>query len=100
MKIIIKKLGISILGLLQGTLGSYLAILGIAFAFPESSPGSKDYDEDMFFVPFGFMMLFIWVAVMVVTFLFLRKNKSNLLSFFIPWLVGLVGCLVFVFMIH
>ena len=45
----IKKILLAILGFLQGTLGSYLALLGWAFAFPETSPGSKDYEEDMFF---------------------------------------------------
>ena len=49
----IKKICLGILGLLQGTLGSYLALLGWAFAFPETSPGTKDYVEDMSFVPFG-----------------------------------------------
>ena len=45
----IKKILLAILGFLQGTLGSYLALLGWAFAFPETSPGAKDYEEDMFF---------------------------------------------------
>ena len=45
-----KKILLAILGFLQGTLGSYLALLGWAFAFPETSPGAKDYEEDMFFL--------------------------------------------------
>ena len=45
----IKKICLGILGLLQGTLGSYLALLGWVLAFPETSPGTKDYVEDMFF---------------------------------------------------
>ena len=53
----IKKILLAILGFLQGTLGSYLALLGWAFAFPETSPGAKDYEEDMFFVPFGYIMM-------------------------------------------
>ena len=32
----IKKICLGILGLLQGTLGSYLALLGWVFAFPET----------------------------------------------------------------
>ena len=44
----IKKILLAILGFLQGTLGSYLALLGWAFAFLETSPGAKDYEEDMF----------------------------------------------------
>ena len=57
----IKKICLGILGLLQGTLGSYLALLGWAFAFPETSSGTKDYVEDMSFVPFGYL-----VAVFVI----------------------------------
>ena len=51
---VIKKICLIILGLLQGTLGSYLALLGWAFAFPETSPGAKDYVEDMSSVTAGF----------------------------------------------
>jgi len=96
----LKKIGFSIFGLLQGTLGSYLALLGVAFAFPESTPGSKDYEEDMFFVPLGYIIMFIWLVVMVTAFLFLRKDKANLLSFLIVWIVGIGGCLVFTFIIY
>lgn len=45
-KNLLEKIGLSIFGLLQGTLGSYLVLLGFAFAFPESTPDSKDYEED------------------------------------------------------
>ncbi len=96
MKNALKKIGFSIFGLLQGTLGSYLALLGVAFAFPESTPGSKDYEEDMFFVPLGYIIMFIWLVVMVTAFLFLRKDKANLMSFLIAWIVGIGGCLVFI----
>ena len=93
----IKKILLAILGLLQGTLGSYLALLGGAFAFPETSSGAKDYKEDMFLVPFGYMIMIAWLAIMIIAIILLRKNKANLLSFIIPWFVGLVVCLVWVF---
>ena len=76
MKDAIKKIGFSIYGLLQGALGSYLALLGFAFAFPTSTPDSKDYEEDLFFVPLGYIIMLIWLAVMVTTFIVLRKNKD------------------------
>ena len=100
MKNLLKRTGLSICGLLQGTLGSYFALLGFAFAFPETAPGSKDYEEDIFFVPLGYIIMLIWLVVMVTAFMLLRKNKANLLSFLICWLVGLGGCLVLVFIIH
>ena len=99
MKNTIKKILFAILGLLQGTLGSYLALLGGAFAFPETSSGAKDYKEDIFLVPFGYTIMIAWLAIMIIAIILLRKNKANLLSFIIPWFVGLVGCLVWVFVI-
>lgn len=96
----LKRMGLSVLGLLQGALGSYLALLGFAFAFPGTTPGSKDYDEDMLFVPVGFVIMFIWLAVMITAIVLLRKNKANLLSFLISWLIGLGGFLVFLFIIN
>ena len=95
----IKKICLAILGLLQGTFGSYLALLGWMFAFPETSPGAKDYEEDMSFVPFGYIIMFTWLAIMITAIILLRKNKANFLSFILPWLMGLVGCLAVVFVI-
>ncbi len=91
MKNATKKILLAILGLLQGTLGSYLALLGWAFAFPETSSGAKDYEEDMFFVPFGYIIMFVWLVIMITAMILLRKSKGNLLSFIIPWFMGLVG---------
>ena len=96
----IKQIGLSLLGLLQGTLGSYLAMLGFVFAFPGTSPDSKDYEEDMMFVPLGYIIMVLWLVVMIATVLSLRKNKANLLLFLISWIVGLIACLIFVFYIH
>lgn len=90
-----RKIGISILGLLQGTLGSYFALLGFAFAFPESGPGSKDYEEDIFFVPFGYIIMFIWLALMIIAFIRLRKNKGKLLLFSISWFIGICIFLIY-----
>ena len=100
MKNLLKRIGVSIFGLLQGTLGSYLALLGFAFAFPESTPDSKDYEEDIFFVPSGYIIMFVWLVVMITAFIFFRKNKANLLSFLIAWLIGVGGFLVFAFISH
>ena len=96
---VIKKICLIILGLLQGTLGSYLVLLGWAFAFPETSSGAKDYAEDMSFVPLGYIIMFAWLAIMITAIILLRKNKANFLSFIIPWFMGLVACLVVAFVI-
>lgn len=99
-KKLLKRITISICGLLQGTFGSYFALLGFAIAFPETQQGSKDYEEDIFFVPLGYIIILMWLVVMITAFILLRKNKANLLLFLICWLIGLGGCLVFVFVIH
>ena len=99
LRTVLKNLALSVGGLMQGILGSYFALLGFAFAFPETEPGMRDYEEDMFFVPFGYIML-IWVAVMISVILLLRKNKAGMLSFFLSWFVGVIGCIVFVLVIH
>lgn len=39
------------------------------------------------------------VVIMITVIILLRKNKANLLSFILPWFMGLVGCLVGVFVI-
>ena len=94
MKEVIKKIGISVLGLLQGTLGSYIALAGYALAFPGTSSDSKDYEEDMFVAPLGFVIMFLWLAIMVTAIVFLRKKKSSLLTFLISWLVGVAGIVI------
>ena len=71
----------------------------VPYAFPETSPGTKDYVEDMSFVPFGYFIMFAWLAIMITAMILLRKNKANFLSFIIPWFMGLVGCLTVVFVI-
>ncbi len=91
MKNIIKKIGLTLFGLLQGTVGSWIAVLGAAFAFPQTSPDSKDYEEDMFFVPFGYIIMLLYLAVMITTFVLLRKSKANLFAFVIPWLIGVAA---------
>ena len=96
----LKNVGLSIAGLVQGTVGSYFALLGYAFAFPDTEPGMRDYEEDMFFVPWGYVMMLIWAAVMISIIIALRKNKSNIKFFLFSWFAGWIGCIVFVFVIH
>ena len=96
LSVTLKKVLFVILGLLQGTIGNYLGLLGLAFAFPQTDPYSKDYDEDMFFVPFGYIMMLIWLIVTIAAVILLRKNKANLLSYIIPWVIGFIGCLIMI----
>ena len=47
----------------------------------------------------GYFIMFAWLAIMITAMILLRKNKANFLSFILPWFMGLVACLVAVFVI-
>ena len=95
MKNIMKRIALGIFGVLQGVFGSWWLFGGIAGAFPGTEPGTKDYDEDMWFVPFGVGMILIWLAVMTVTVILNRKDWKSLLAFLLPWGAGTAGLIVF-----
>ena len=93
LSVTLKKVLLIIFGLLQGTIGNYLGLLGFAFAFPQTDSYSKDYDEDMFLVHWvchDAYLLIVTIAAVIL----LRKNKANLLSYVIPWVIGFIGCLI------
>ena len=94
LSVIFKRIVFVVFGFLQGTIGNYLGSLGLVFAFPQTDSYSKDYDEDMFFVPFGYIMMLTWLIVTISAFILLRKNKANLLSYIIPWIIGFIGYLI------
>ncbi len=96
---LVKQIALGVFGFLQGTFGTRWVLAGFAGAFPGTEPGSKDYEEDLFFVPFGWGMMLLWLAVMAVTIILNRKNKANLLIFLIPWLIGTVGIIAVTFFI-
>jgi hypothetical protein len=48
----------------------------------------------MFLVPFGYVMMLTWLIVTIAAVILLRKNKANLLSYVIPWVIGFIGCLI------
>ena len=65
LSVIFKRIVFVVFGFLQGTIGNYLGSLGLVFAFPQTDPYSKDYNEDMFFVPFGYIMMLTWLIVTI-----------------------------------
>lgn len=83
-----KKVLISLWGLLYGIIGGFLGILGIAFMFPESSPGSKEYEEDRFFIPIGVIMLLICLVTAIISYYKLRKSKSDIIIFSAALIIG------------
>ena len=100
MRDILGKIGVSVLGLLQGTLGNYLGILGYCFAFPDTSPDCLNYEEDMFFVPLGYVLMLLCLIFMVIAVVLLRKNKSSLLTYLISCFAATVCTVIFVLYIR
>ena len=94
---VLKKIGIALLGFIHGTVGTYIAIVGCALAFPGTAPGSNDYEEDMFIAPLGYVIMFLWLAVTATAIILLRKKKINLAVFLISWVVSLACMLALVF---
>lgn len=97
MKRLIERIRIPILGLLAGAVGSFWVLLGAAFAFVETEPGMRDYEEDIALVPFGYFMMITWLIAMIVLIILFRKKKEELTSFTIAYIVGLVIMLVVIF---
>ncbi len=84
-------------GLIHGGIGTYWVLLGIAFAFPGTTPDSKDYEEDMMFVPAGWFMIVMWAALTILTVVLSRKDKGKLLSFLLPLVIGIGSCVGFMY---
>ncbi len=84
-----KKFIIAFLGFLHGIFGSWWGLLGVAFTFPDSSPGSKDYEEDQLGIPIGVMMLLSYIAVMAFSYYKMRKNKSYIIIFLVSLAIGM-----------
>ncbi len=87
---IIKRILISLWGLLYGIIGSWWGLLGVAFTFPESSPGSKDYEEDRFFIPLGVIMILFYLIGLIISYYKLRKSKPHIIIFSASLLIGII----------
>lgn len=84
-----KKFIIAFLGFLYGIFSTFWGLLGAAFTFPDSSPGSKDYEEDCFFIPLGIIMLLSYIAVTIFSYYKLRKKKSYIIIFSVSLVIGI-----------
>lgn len=90
-----KKGLIGLWGIVQGAIGAVWNMIGLLFILhPDSSPGSKDWEEDVMFIPVGYIMLVIWLIAMFLSYYILRKNKNNVLVFSVAWLVSMIACVV------
>ena len=90
MRKLTKKFIIVFLGILHGVFGRFFGMLGVAFMFPESSPDSKDYEEEQFFVPIGVIMFLIWLTVTAFCYYKLRKKKSDIIIFSVAQVISIV----------
>lgn len=92
-----KKVLIAFLGFLHGIFGSYWGLLGIAFTFPESTPDSKDYEEDRLFVPLGIVMLLIYAIATIISYYKLRKSMFDIILFSVALIIGIA---IFSFLLY
>ncbi|MGN0384348.1 MAG: hypothetical protein ACI4EX_00500 [Lachnospiraceae bacterium] len=90
-----KRIVIGLCGIVQGVIGTLWTMLALAFILhPGSGPGTKDWEEDLMFIPVGYAMLVIWLIVMFFSFYKLKKNKTDIIAFLITWLVSTAICIV------
>ena len=93
----IKKILIALHGLFQGFIGLWWSVVGTAFiTHPDSSPGTKDWEEDKMFIPFGYIMILIYLIILTVSFYNFKENKSDVITFIISLAVGIAGFVIFV----
>ena len=98
---ILKKILIALHGLFQGFIGLWWSFAGIAFiTHPDSSPGTKDWEEDKDFIPFGYLMILIYLIILAVSFYNFKKEKSDIIAFIISLAVGIAGFLIFAFVLR
>ena len=94
---IIKKILIALHGIFQGFIGLWWSFVGIAFIIhPDSSPGTKDWEEGKDFIPVGYVMILIYLIILAVSFYIFRKQKPDILTFIISLAVGIAGFVIFV----
>lgn len=86
-----KKVLIGLWGILQGLIGTIWNLFALAFILhPGSSPGTKEWEEDAMFIPVGYIMLIIWLAIMFFCYYKLRKRKTDMIVFSVAWLVSMI----------
>ena len=94
---ILKKILIALHGLFQGFIGLWWSFVGIAFiTHPDSAPGTKDWEEDKDFIPFGYLMILVYLIILAVSFYNFKKEKSDIIAFIISLAVGIAGFITFI----
>lgn len=69
-------------------------VLAALFLFPGSSPGSLDWEHDVFLIPVGLILLACYLAVTGLLIVKGRKDKRSALLFLIAALV-ICGAMLF-----
>lgn len=79
------KLKQIVLPILAGIVYEYLSLwwigFAVAFAFPGTFPGSRDWKEDMLFIPIGYLMMLVYVLVLGIIIFKCRKKWMELVLF-------------------
>lgn len=75
-----KKIFLGLGSMVYGFISLYWILFASLAMFPETSPGDKDYGEDVWFAPVGWGMAIIWVAFTVWCLWMLKRKKCNILA--------------------
>lgn len=82
MKIITKRIGIVLSGIAYGILSFWWFISSyIMISHPDSSPGTKEWPEDVTFIPVGYTLIVLWIVISIAITIRNRKNKWNIIIF-------------------
>ena len=88
----LKKTVISIVaGILYGYFSFWWLIFSLAFAFPENSLGSRDWEEDVMFIPMGYGMFLFYIGLWIVFWIKKRREKNYFLLFSISTIIMGMG---------
>ena len=71
-----------IIGLIYGFLGIRWLLLSIALVIPDCRPGTKDWGDYTAALPFGLIMLFIFIVASVAVFIEMRKRRTDFRLFY------------------
>ena len=70
-------------GLIYGFLGIRWLLLSIALVIPDCRPGTKDWGDYTAALPFGLIMLFIFIVASVTIYIKMRKRKTDFGLFYV-----------------
>lgn len=82
-------------GLGWGCLSFWWLFLALLLLLPDSSPGSLDWEHDVFLIPLGLALVTVYLAAAVLLIVKECKEKRSLLLFVLAALTSFSGMVLF-----